>query len=341
MSELRQSHLTGRWVAVAPLRGDRPVRPVYAPPPGPEDGQTARDPGCPFCPGNEDELPAILEEEPTPEDPGWRVRVVPNRYPAFGGGGDGPAPDLEAQEPGVCIPARGVQEVVIETPRHDLGIAGLAGEDLRTVVEVYQRRARIRGAEPWIRWLHVFRNQGRAAGASLPHSHAQLIALPWVPPEERVRRRRLRAFYRDQGRCLLCAPGDAEPDLEDRMVLENEHLRAFVPWAAETAFEVWIVPRRHHPWFGDAAADERDALALALGKLLAGFERRSGGAPHNYMVHAGSPEVGADPAVHWFVQIRPRTQQPAGFELASGMHINASSPEADARALRSTIEGTS
>jgi UDPglucose--hexose-1-phosphate uridylyltransferase len=344
-NELRQNVLTGHWIAVAPNRGHRPHADGNGNGAPPED--------CPFCPGSESELASVLMELKGDTAPGWRLRVVPNRYPAFtndaargewvdpqlarGGhglaGGLGLGPDVPVRASG-ALPAVGYQEVIIESPQHGFDLPDLSAADLGDVIDVYHARyLAVSESAPSCR-VFLFRNRGSAAGTSIAHPHAQLIATTAIPPEVRVREIRMLAYHNDHGRCLLCSLPDVEPEWEERLVSESQHYRVFVPWAAEAECEMWIVPRVHQAEFGETSRVQRRALADAVGDALTRLRERAGAPPYNLMIHSPRRSRSGSPAFHWFLQIRPRSAQSAGFELASGIAINASSPERDARILR-------
>lgn len=348
--ELRQNVLTGHWIAVAPERGDRPVETSAA---APRERETQEhSPDCPFCPGNESELPGILFESGDGKG-SWYTRAVPNRYPAFtndpsrgewvdaslGGGGSGIGKTLtlgsdvpvQVAKP---LPAVGYQEVIIESARHDRDIPDMTDEEIRHVVDTYHGRyLSVSESAPSCR-VFLFRNRGLGAGTSLEHPHSQLIATTVVPPEVRVREIRMLGYQGDHGQCLICALPEREEGWRDRVVAENDLFTAMVPWAAETPFEVWILPRHHQAEFGETSADERRALASMLGTVLRAYRDRAGDPSYNLMVHSPRRSRSGSRAFHWFIQIRPRASQPAGFELASGISINASMPERDAAILR-------
>ena len=348
--ELRQDLLTGRWSAVAPGRADRPGAPASDHPP--EDGASpagSRDPACPFCPGNEAELPEILAESPG-ENGLWATRAVPNRYPAFGLRGDGaaatgggaddapggwrlPSADVPPLEGPLTRTAIGYQEVVVESPDHDDDPALMSPEALRRVVRSWQERYRVARERAGGGRVFLFRNRGREAGRSLPHPHAQVVATADVPPLVAARERRAIDFHARSGRCLACALDDLEPDGPARTVVHTDDFTAVVPWAARTSCTLRVVPRAHRPDFGDAPPAEVDALADLLGVLLRALRRRAGDPPYNLMVHS-HPDSAGPAALHWWLEILPRASQPAGFELASGVHIHPSSPAGDAALLR-------
>ena len=344
-NELRQNVLTGHWIAVAPNRGQRPHAAA--------NGNGAVPADCPFCPGQESELASVLLEIKGEAAPGWTLRVVPNRYPAFTNdaargewvdpqvatsgpglaGGLGLGPDVPVRVSG-ALPAVGYQEVIIESPEHGHDLPDLTSAQLGDVIDVYHSRyLAISESAPSCR-VFLFRNRGSAAGTSIAHPHAQLIATTAIPPEVRVREIRMLAYHNDHGRCLLCSLPEVEPQWAERLVVENEHYRVFVPWAAEAECEMWIVPRLHQAEFGETSRQQRHALADTVGDALRRLRDRAGDPAYNLMIHSPRRSRSGSPAFHWFLQIRPRRAQSAGFELASGIAINASSPERDARILR-------
>jgi UDPglucose--hexose-1-phosphate uridylyltransferase len=282
----------------------------------------------------------------------WRIRVVPNRYPAFtndasrGEWVDAQLADVRRLGGSLTLgsdvpvrligplPAVGYQEVIIETSDHRRDLTDMAPDELVEVVDVYHARyLAVSESAPQCR-VFLFRNKGAAAGTTIEHSHAQLVATTAIPPEVRVREIRMLAYHNDHGRCLLCTLPEVEPQWDERLVFENEHYQAFVPWAAEAECEVWVVPRRHQAEFGETTSAERAALAESIGELLRRLRDYAGDPAYNLMVHSPRRSRSGSQAFHWFLQIRPRSAQSAGFELASGISINVSSPERDARVLR-------
>lgn len=347
MSDMRQNPVTGRWVVVAPDRGDRPVEGGSEDDRAPEPGLPSRDPDCPFCPGNEQKLPGVLRELGG-DGEGWRCRAVPNRYPAFA---PSASSETAAHEPralreevagpvpfGRSFPATGRQEVLIESDRHDRDPGRMSPEELALVMELYRDRLGSLVRESPELFPIVFRNHGADAGASLQHPHGQLVGTRVSGPARRIREERMQRHHAESGSCLLCELLDLEPAGEVRLIRESAHHRAYVPWAAEQPLEVWVVPKRHRPSFTDVDNDELTDLGATLGRILAGIRSLAGDPPYNYMVHSAAGARSEDPALHWFLQIRPITARAAGFEHGTGVHINPASPETDARRLRRSLE---
>lgn len=319
LGELRRNPLTGRWTIVAPERAVRPFD-VPAPPRAP---RPVRDKGCPFCPGNESELPRIEWELANAAAPGWAVRAVPNRYPALSMG----------HEPRGRT-AEGVQEVLIETPRHDLDPSRMSGSELEAMIDGYYARyvalsKQLEGAH-----LVLFRNHGRHAGTSLVHAHAQLYGSRTPVPDITRRERRARAYHHKTGACLLCSLDELEPDVAERTVAEYGSFRAIVPWAPATTLEVWIIPRDHQASFAEVTAEQKAHLAHLLGMVLSRYRERAGDPSYNGIWHSARLVDAGAPHLHWFVQLRPRLARSAGFELASGVDISPSDPRQDADLLR-------
>jgi UDPglucose--hexose-1-phosphate uridylyltransferase len=329
MSELRQDPTTGAWVIIAPVRQHRPQdwRAMTAPDGAGRDGAHAT---CPFCPGNESSLAAILEEEPQDVPPGWRIRVVPNIYPLVSG--DPVA--RHASRGHLSIEARGCHEVVIESPRHDADLTDLGDDHIAAVVAVYQRRYRAMTARLGRGAVVVFRNRGERAGASLRHPHSQVVGLAVTPPRLRAMARWGAGRYRASGQCPTCAELAREREAAARIIEETESFVALVPFAATGPYETWLVPKRHMASFGAAEPHELAALASLLVRSLRRLSSLLGPVPYNFVIESASGRVTDAPYLHWRLRIVPKLAIAAGFELGSGFVVNPSLPEADAEALR-------
>jgi len=330
MPELRQDPVSGRWVIFSPARAARPSDFAAAPPP-PAAGS------CPFCPGAEAETPPeILALRPAgspPDSPGWTLRVVPNRYPAL----------LRAGEPGAgveglyrCMDGVGAHEVIIESPAHERGLAALPPAQVAAVLAACRRRIADLGADPRLRYVLIFKNHGAAAGASLAHPHAQLLATPLVPRQVEEELDGARRHYEDARRCVFCdvVAQETGPDGGRRLVSADAGFAALVPYAARFPYETWILPRAHASAFerGDAAQDA--ALAEVLGGTLRRLERALPGLAYNLVLHTAPCRAPALEHYHWHVEILPRLAGLAGFEWGSGFCINPVLPEDAAAALR-------
>lgn len=326
MSELRRDRSCGRQTIVAPDRARRPHRP---------GGDAA---GCPFCPGNEAALPPILAETPGPTPPGWRTRVVANKYPLLTPTAGG---RVAREGPFTRRPGRGRHEVIIEHPDHHGDLATLPPEAVAAVIATWRDRAAAALAAPGVKSVIVFRNHGAEAGASLGHPHSQLVAMTAVPPAVRARAAAARRHYRREGQCLVCARIAQERAAGARLVADAGGFVAWVPFAPAAPFELWLAPRRHQARFAAIAPDEIKGLAALLGRLLAAYRHRLDDPEYNLVVNDAPRGHAAAPALHWWLGIVPRRGRPAGFELGSGVAVTPSRPEDDAALLAAYLASAS
>jgi len=257
---------------------------------------------------------------------------VPNRYPALT-----PEGDSTETYHGLYRVMKGIgrHEVIIESPHHDRPIGSLSPTEAKFVIEAYHRRYRELSANPGIRTVFVFRNHGVRAGTSLAHPHSQIIGTGLVPQSMRTRQRLALSHLKTSSRCLFCHLLEEEGHDGRRMLFQNEHFVSFVPYAAESPCEIYIVPKTHRADFGEISDNEKTGLAEALQSALACIRVKLYDPDYNFVIHS-APFADAieAAALHWHVQIQPRLTTPAGFEMGSGVRINPSLPEADAAFLR-------
>lgn len=328
MPEVRTDPLGGTRTVIADERAGRPG--AFEVP----DPKRTLDPASdPFCEGNEGMTPPeVWADRPdgSPADgPGWRVRAVPNLYPALRSPAEPVAEDPDSDMFGVRA-AEGSHEVIVNAPRPVQSLADLGEAELAAAMSGWQARVADHGEAAC---RHLFVNEGIQAGASLPHTHAQLIALPFVP--ERIARER-EAFTahaaRTAGGNLLVDLLGAEVRKQERVVAIDEEAVLLAPWASCSAWQLMLVPRRPEALFETAESNCSAMLGLALRLLTAQFGNTP---PLNIWVRTAP--AGAD---HWCwrIDILPRLAQPAGIELGTGLNVNPLAPERAAADLRSTLE---
>ena len=342
MSEIRYDPIRRTWVAISTRRDLRPDHFVTT---GPFD-PAGKPETCPFCPGREGmtppEIMSLREEEDTADEPGWRIRVVPNKYPAFSE--DVPFPLVER---GLhrTAPGFGLHEIVVETPDHNLQIPDLPVAVLTDVLGVFRRRIRNLKEDGRYRTVIVFKNHGRDAGASLPHSHSQIIGLPLVPEGVRRELEAFRERYENTSRCLMCAMMDQERIEGDRVILEREGVLAFAPYASGFPFQIRVVHGNHEADFAHADDDDLRSFASVLREALCRLRDALDDPPYNLILNSvpfPDPGEGDDRETwgdtaqyyHWYVDIVPRLTRMAGFELKTGIMINPTAPEEGAEMLR-------
>ncbi|MEZ0257852.1 MAG: galactose-1-phosphate uridylyltransferase [Chthoniobacter sp.] len=329
MSEIRLNRLTGEWVVIAPERAKRggniprPVAPIAVP---------THDPTCPFCIGNEAMSGETLYSAPD-EGGRWSVRAVMNKFSALSPHGgvncaDGP------RELGETVNGVGLHEVVVETPHHHLSLAQLPEGQTQRVIEAYLQRFRDCYADPRVRHVIIFKNHGLDAGASQQHSHSQVVGIPIVPGQVHDRLEGAARFFSETGQCLACTMIAQELEASTRIVAENAHFIAFIPYAALSPFHLWIFPKAHAACFSSLPAAAVRDLAEIVHTVLAKVYGLLANPPFNLVVRSLGPQEADAPHFHWYIPIVPRVIRTAGFELGTGMYINPSLPEASAKALR-------
>jgi UDPglucose--hexose-1-phosphate uridylyltransferase len=336
MPELRRNPITKEWVIIATERGQRPQDFKAAS----EDPSTrqAFEENCPFCPGHEHMTPPEVlayRRAGRKDGSGWWVRVVPNKFPALAIEGD-----LDRHGYGMYDRMNGVgaHEVIVETPEHNKCVATIAPHQAEEVVWAYRERYLDLQKDVRFKYILIFRNQGRAAGASLVHPHSQLIALPFVPSQIRLLLMGARDYHGFRERCIYCDMVHQESHYGRRVVAENERFIAFVPFAPKYAFETWIVPKVHNAHF---AGEDRDGVRL-FARILQQTLHMVGAAlnhpPYNYTLHTAPFELGPQEVFHWHLTIMPRLAIAAGFEMGSGIYINTVPPENAAEYLRAAAK---
>ncbi len=326
ISELRKDPVVDRWVIIATDRSKRPHA-------NHRTTETDRDEPCPFCAGREAETPPEVfayRDPSTPADtPGWRVRVVPNKYPALTGLGD---ISLAKDSAYVTLSGVGAHEVIIESPKHCLSMAELGEGQVEEVLRAYRERLIALQSDQRWKSILIYKNEGSAAGATLEHVHSQLLALPLVPREIDHEWRALRSHYDRTKRCLYCEMLETERADGRRIIFEGAAFIAFCPFASRFPFEIFLMPKKHSPAFDAVTNEDLRQLAFMLRQSL---QRLAGivDAPLNYVIHSAPLREPTRERYHWHLELLPRITKIAGFELASGYYINTVAPEIAARQL--------
>jgi len=330
MPELRRDPITGEWVIIASERAKRPSD-FAAHSPGREQ-QDKR--SCPFCPGNEHMTPpeilAFRHPGSQRNGPGWWVRVVPNKYPALAVEGDLNKTGLGMYD---WMNGVGAHEVIIETPEHDRQLPFLDTRQIEDVLWAYRARYLDLKKDPRLKFIMIFRNHGRVAGASLEHPHSQLIATPMVPGAVAAQIEGARRYRSYRDRCVFCDIVRQETSEGDRLVAQNEHFIAFEPYASKYPFETWVMPKRHSASFAAIPAEEQTAFAEMLGETLRRIHLCLNDPPYNFSVYTAPCESDSGDEFHWHVEIYPRLTIAAGFEMGTGIYINVTPPEVAASYL--------
>lgn len=336
MPQLRKDPVVDRWVIIADNRGRRPQDFEIAP-----RRSTGR--VCPFCEGNEhdtpDEVLCVREPHSSPNGPGWRIRVVPNKFPAVW---DAELDEITDHDGGLhhARPGHGIHEVIIESPRHVASLTQLTADEIILVLQTYRRRFEALEAHPGLSSVMLFKNMGAEAGASLEHIHSQLIALPMIPTLQAAELHGAKTHFDASGQCVFCRMLLWERD-SARGVLVSDRFTAFCPFASRFGYETWILPNRHASHFPAITDDEIHDLADVLRKVLRAVETVVRPPAYNLVFHTAP--LGGLPLehYHWHIEILPAFARAAGFEWGSGVHINPVYPEQAAQELRQTLANPS
>ena len=325
MPELRKDPIIDRWVIISTERSQRPV--FLA------DQAEVPKPGaiCPLCPGNEPMTPPeVFAIRPAsvsspPNSPNWSLRVVPNKFPALRIEGD-----LKKQGIGLYDKMNGIgaHEVIVETPLHSQTLAGMDVPSVRNVFVAYRERTLDLLKDRRFKFVMIFKNSGSTAGASLAHSHSQLIALPIIPSRLSEEIKGSLNYYKSKDRCVFCDIVAQESEERKRIIYENDHFIAISPFASRFPFEAWILPKRHEESFLSSKHDDNYlSIADAISTVLRKHEKILNSPPYNYMIHTAPVELSGAPYYHWHIEITPRLTKQAGFEWGTGFYINPTPPE--------------
>jgi UDPglucose--hexose-1-phosphate uridylyltransferase len=324
LPELRVDPLSGHRTIVAADRATRPGGELRAVAPQPIDRE--RDP---FAEGHEDRTPpelyAVRPDGGAPNSPGWTVRVVPNLYPALDPAS--PAPPPSARPDLFCAyAATGFHEVIVNGPQPVMSLADLEAEQVGAAVDAWRERMR---AHREAAYVQLIVNERPEAGASLPHTHAQLYALGFVPADVARERERFGAYAtRTQGQNLLGDLVQEEVRQRERVVAIDDEAVLMAPYGSRLPYQLMLAPRRPRPRF----EDDGPTGAALLHDGLRRMARCLGASPPLNMWLRSAPR-GVEEFC-WRIDVVPRLTHLAGLELSTGLHLNIVAPEAAAARLR-------
>lgn len=329
MSELRQDPVTGVWTVLAPGRAGRPKDFSRTP----DEVADAAD--CPFCAGHESMTPPARLEIALPGQHDWTVRVFENRFPSLSAADDDEGlGTLDAPAPYRGRPGFGVHEVIVETPRHGEGLADFSPAHAAALVDAYADRIAHWRGDGRFSAAVLFRNFGRAAGASLSHAHTQLVVTGRVPDHLLRELGNFSEHSTAGGRCVLCDAMTVD-DAGGRIVFDDGVTVVHCPWAAPIPYFMRISPRACAPTLADVDARGRSSFADALVAAARAVRGVFGDVAFNVIVHDApySAQLAGLP-FHWHAEVILRTSDQAGFEWGSGTYINVIDPDRAAAELR-------
>lgn len=338
-SEFRQDIISGDWVLIAPGRGKRP-EPVHK-----EDWHQPKD-GCPFedPQASGHDKPELAYSHGKRIEPGgdmtdWTVQIIPNKFPAL-------LPDMQdgIRKSGlfqVCG-AVGRHELLI-TRDHDKSFAQFSLSEIEEILLAYRERYKQIADDPTTKYVLIFHNRGRIAGASVFHNHSQIISMPILPPEVMRSITGAERYYRDYGKKAHELMIKWELEQGTRIVFENDKFIVLCPFVSKTPYEMRLFPKMSNPYFEQIPDEDLPSLAEALSTALRRIYSALGASDYNFYIHTAP--VTHDPAqrlayefYHWHIEIVPRIKIDAGFELGIAISINQVDPDDAARELREALQ---
>lgn len=328
MSELRRDPIMGRWNII---NTDDPVGPdgFEVDPHKPSSAM------CPFCMGNErltpPEIYSIRANGGQPNTQGWSLRVVPNKFPALRIEGD-----LNRRGLGLFDLSNGVgaHEVIIESPEHAKQMADLSQQELEQVIAAFKNRSLDLRGDRRLKYALIFKNFGLSAGASLEHTHSQLIALPIVPKRLAEELRGAERYFEYRERCAFCDMLHQELQEDERVIADNKAFVAFCPFVSNFPFEVRILPKIHSADFAAISQESIQDFVRLLKDVLLRVRAVLSDPPYNFIIHTAPLAPHEPEAYHWYVELIPKLTMVAGFEWGTGFYINPTPPELAAKLLR-------
>ena len=339
MSEFRWDPLKKNWAIIAMGQSRRPQDFL-------QQREIVEISSCPFCAGSEGKTPPeIYAHRPdgsAPNQPGWQVRVIPNKFPALRIEGE-----LDSQAEGLYDRMNGVgaHEIIIETPNHQESLVDLAVEKIVEVLKAYRARMLDLRNDSRFRYIFIFKNHGIEASANIPHSHSQLIAVPLIPPLVAAKLSSSHEHFQRKERCLICDLIKQEKGAKKRIVRDDGNFLVYAPYAARFPFELMIAPQEHSHDFALQTDQQLLLLAETLRNTLQRMQSVLNDPPYSFILHSappmhlrwGRPDYWASfPSdYHWHIELVPKLTRVAGFEWGSGFHINPTPPEEAADFLRS------
>ena len=326
MSELRKDPVSGRWVIISVERGKRPSDFIVR--------DHAKKGGfCAFCAGNERTTPpeilAFRPDDSKPNTPGWTLRVVANKFPALRVEGE-----VDRAGEGIFDKMNGIgaHEVIIESPDHNVSLSTMPLKSVEDALLAFHYRISDLKKDKRFKYVLVFKNEGEAAGATLEHTHSQLIALPIVPRIVEEELEHAKHYYEYKERCIYCDIIHQEIKSGVRVISENQDFISLAPFAPRSPFETLILPKRHESGF--MPDGKLSLLAQILQRTLRQIDKALDRPPYNMLIHTSPFKEDVNEYYHWHIEIKPKLTSIAGFEWGSGFYINPTPPEEAAKFMR-------
>lgn len=326
--EFRKDVVSGDWVLISTVVQKKPVffeRPKEKPLPKSK---------CPFDDTKKSGQEKTLLWMPGPggkDFKDWWVQIFPNKYPVVARSNI--CPPLEKRGIHEKKIGVGFQEVVV-TRSHSRHFALMSKEEIKLVLESYQSRYQALASEPCVDYILIIHNHGAKAGATVPHPHSQIFAIPIIPPDVKRSLEGSRKYFRDQGRCVHCDVLKNEFREKERVIYQNKRFAVLAPYATRVIYETRIFPKFHESRFEVIDQEQRNDLAEAMSFIFRKIFKKIKNPDYNFFIHTAPPKERHSEHYHWHMEILPRVSVWGGLELGAGIDVVKISPEEAAKLLR-------
>ncbi|MEN8152445.1 MAG: DUF4931 domain-containing protein [Acidobacteriota bacterium] len=328
MTEIRRDPFSDAIVIYSPERAERPDYTGY------EKKIVLKPENCPFCEGNEEMTPPEIisvRAKGNKNGPGWKVRVIPNKFPVLGIEGETSVGGAGCYE---SISAVGAHEVIIETPDHELQKKELNPYHYERIFGIIRERIADLKNDERFKYIQVFKNHGSPAGATISHHHSQLIALPFIPGSIKTMLDKAKLFYEKTGRSIFDEILKTEKESGTRVILENTSFVAFSPYYSPSPFFVSIFQKNGGARFEEANEKKLKDLSDIYFKLMQKIEAALGNISFNLILNNSPFDINSGSFYSWTIDLAPVISGTGGFEAATGNFINSFLPERSAEILR-------
>jgi len=327
-SELRLDPLSRDWVVIATGRSKRPETFKKEKREKEENASS-----CPFCNLKGDTASLVFRnrEKMASFVPDWTTVVVPNKYPAFI-----PEGNLEIRKENSLfetIDAVGFHDVVV-TRDHRKSIALFSKEEAKELIDVYTLRYKDLKNYPFVKYVALFHNHGKEAGATISHPHSQIITTPLTDRDLKAGISSSEKYFKEKNKCIYCEMNEWEMKRKKRIVFENEDFLTICPFASKAAFEMIISPKKHYSYFEEIEQSLKYSLGEALQVSLSKLYKGLGDPSYNFYLHTAPIGNERYDFYHFHFTILPKTAIWAGFEMGARMEISTIEPEQAAAYLR-------
>ncbi len=287
------------------------------------------DANCPFCPGNENKTKFSIYE--LKKGNNWQVRVIPNNKPYLK-----VETNLKRHTKDIFayIDGTGANEVIIETPIHNIDFDEMEVKDISFILQAYKERFLDLKKDERMEHIIIIKSRGIKAGSFIPHLHSQLVAFPVIPPMIDEELNEAENYYKIKNNCVYCDMIKSEIKLDERVILSNEHFICILPYASRVSFEMMILPREHKSHFYDINEKEVMSLASILKEAIYKLNKATGYSAYNMILHTSPIKLSKLEYYHWHIEILPKLKNFSGFEQATGLFINPTTPEEAANYLK-------